>query len=118
MRESEHSPFGHVARVGRHKGAQTSIGPSQSPSRSMETARPVGRASALGRGFRQPKPIGGRARELESARGRGRDRTGAMFPSHGRREPSQVKKSVAKYSTTKYCPSPLLQSLSLACDMV
>jgi hypothetical protein len=28
-------------------GAQTAIGPSQSPSRSLETARPVGRASAL-----------------------------------------------------------------------
>ena len=34
-------------RVGKHKGAQTAIGPSQSPSRSLETARPVGRASAL-----------------------------------------------------------------------
>jgi hypothetical protein len=33
--------------VGKHKGAQTAIGPSQSPSRSLETARPVGRASAL-----------------------------------------------------------------------
>ena len=34
-------------RVGKLKGAQTAIGPSQSPSRSLETARPVGRASAL-----------------------------------------------------------------------
>ncbi len=32
---------------GKHKGAQTAIGPSQSPSRSLETARPVGRASNL-----------------------------------------------------------------------
>jgi hypothetical protein len=31
---------------GGHKVAQTAIGPSQSPSRSLETARPVGRASA------------------------------------------------------------------------
>jgi hypothetical protein len=35
-----------------HKGAQTFSGPSRSPSRSMKTARPVGRASALGRRFR------------------------------------------------------------------
>ena len=35
--------------------AQTSIGPSQSPSRSLETARPIGRASALGGGFGTPK---------------------------------------------------------------
>jgi hypothetical protein len=34
-------------RVGKHKGAQTAIGPSQSPNRSLETVRPVGRASAL-----------------------------------------------------------------------
>ena len=34
-------------RVGKHKGAQTAIGPSQSPSSSLETARPLGRASAL-----------------------------------------------------------------------
>ena len=34
-------------RVGKHKGAQTAIGPSQSHSRFLETARPVGRASAL-----------------------------------------------------------------------
>jgi hypothetical protein len=35
--------------MGKHKGAQTAIGflLSQSPSRSLETARPVGRASAL-----------------------------------------------------------------------
>jgi hypothetical protein len=33
--------------VGKHKGAKTAIGPSQSPSRSLETARPVGRASTL-----------------------------------------------------------------------
>ncbi len=33
-------PFGHVARVG-GQGAQTLIGPSQSPSRSLETAPPV-----------------------------------------------------------------------------
>jgi hypothetical protein len=38
-------------RVGKHKGAQTAIGPSQSPSRSVETARPVGRACALGQRF-------------------------------------------------------------------
>jgi hypothetical protein len=54
-----HSPFCHVARLGGHKRAQTSIGPSQSPSRS-ETARPVGRASAWGEGFgipnRSPDP--------------------------------------------------------------
>jgi hypothetical protein len=61
-------------RVGKHKRAQTAIGPSQSPSRSLETARPVGRASALGvcpgakvsgsqhkplRRFRDPKRSGG-----------------------------------------------------------
>ena len=50
-REREVLLFGHVARLGgwvnKHKGAQTAIGPSQSPSRSLETARPVGRASAL-----------------------------------------------------------------------
>jgi hypothetical protein len=40
-------PCGPPGRVGKHKGAQTAIGPSQSPSRSLETARPVGRASAL-----------------------------------------------------------------------
>ena len=40
-------PCGPPWRVGRHKGAQTAIGPSQSPNRSLETARPVGRASAL-----------------------------------------------------------------------
>jgi hypothetical protein len=40
-------PCGPPRRVGKHKGAQTAIGPSQSPSRSLETARPVGRASAL-----------------------------------------------------------------------
>jgi len=40
-------PFGPPGRVSKHKGAQTAIGPSQSPSRSLETARPVGRASAL-----------------------------------------------------------------------
>ncbi len=44
-------------RVGRHKGVQAAIGPSQSPSRSLETARPVGRAFTLGR----------REREKESA---------------------------------------------------
>ena len=38
-------------RVGKPKGAQTAIGPSQSPSRSLETARSVGRASTLGRRF-------------------------------------------------------------------
>jgi hypothetical protein len=37
-----------VARLCGHKGAQTSTCPSQSPSRCFETARPVGRASALG----------------------------------------------------------------------
>ena len=42
---------------GRHKGAQIAIGLSQSSSRSLETARPVGRVSALGRRFRGPKPI-------------------------------------------------------------
>jgi hypothetical protein len=40
-------PFGPPWRVGKHKRAQITIGPSQSPSRSLETARPVGRASAL-----------------------------------------------------------------------
>jgi hypothetical protein len=40
-------PCGPPWRVGKHKGAQTAIGPSPSPSRSLETARPVGRASAL-----------------------------------------------------------------------
>jgi hypothetical protein len=34
-------------RVSKHRGAQTAIGPSQWPSRSLETARPVGRAVAL-----------------------------------------------------------------------
>jgi hypothetical protein len=49
-----------VARLCVHKGAQTSICPSQSPSRSFEMARPVGRASALGlRRFRDPNPISG-----------------------------------------------------------
>jgi hypothetical protein len=33
--------------VGKHKRAQNAIGPSQSPSRSLETARPVKHASAL-----------------------------------------------------------------------
>jgi hypothetical protein len=40
-------PCGPPWRVGKHKGAQTAICPSQSPSRSLETPRPVGRASAL-----------------------------------------------------------------------
>jgi hypothetical protein len=40
-------PCGPPWRVGKHKGAQTAIGPSRSPSRSLETARPVGRVSAL-----------------------------------------------------------------------
>ena len=40
-------PCGPPGRVGKHKGARTAIGPSQSPSRSLETARHVGRASAL-----------------------------------------------------------------------
>jgi hypothetical protein len=40
-----YSPLGLVARLCRHKGAQTSIGPSQSPSRSLDSARPMGRAS-------------------------------------------------------------------------
>jgi hypothetical protein len=40
-------PCGPPWQVGKHKGAQTAIGPSQSPSRSLETARPVGRASAV-----------------------------------------------------------------------
>jgi hypothetical protein len=40
-------PCGPPWRVGKHKEAQTAIVPSQSPSRSLETARPVGRASAL-----------------------------------------------------------------------
>jgi hypothetical protein len=35
-----------VARICGHTGAQTSITPSQSPSRSFETGRPVGHASA------------------------------------------------------------------------
>jgi hypothetical protein len=60
-------PCGPPGRVGKHKGAQTAIGPSQSPSRSLETARPVGRASALdlcpGARFRDPK----RGRERERA---------------------------------------------------
>ena len=34
-------------RVGKHKGAQTAIGPSQSPSHSLETARPVGKKFSL-----------------------------------------------------------------------
>jgi len=50
----------HVARLCRHKGAQTFICPSQSPSHSFETARPMGRVSALGEGFgipnRSPDP--------------------------------------------------------------
>jgi hypothetical protein len=36
-------PCGQPWRVGKHKGEQTAIGPSQSPSRSLETARSVGR---------------------------------------------------------------------------
>ena len=40
-------PRGPPWRVGEHKEPQTAIGPSQPPSRSLETARPVGRASAL-----------------------------------------------------------------------
>ena len=40
-------PCGSPWRVGKHKGAQTANGPSQSPSRSQETTRPVGRSSAL-----------------------------------------------------------------------
>ena len=44
---------------GGHKGAQTPIGQSQSPSSALETARPVGRASAWGEGFgnRSPDPL-------------------------------------------------------------
>ena len=38
-------PCGPPWRVGKHKGVQTAIGPSQSPSCSLETARPLGRAS-------------------------------------------------------------------------
>jgi hypothetical protein len=51
-----HFPFGHLARLFGHKGAETER-MNQSSSRSFETARPVGRASALGRRFREPKPI-------------------------------------------------------------
>jgi hypothetical protein len=40
-------PCGPPGRVGKHKGAHTAITPSQSPSRSLDTARPVERASAL-----------------------------------------------------------------------
>jgi len=50
---------------GGHKGAQTCIGLTQSPSRSLETVRPVGRASAWGQGFgiptRSPDPLVRRA---------------------------------------------------------
>jgi hypothetical protein len=41
-----HSPFGHVARICGHEGAQTPVCPSHSPNPSSETARPVGCASA------------------------------------------------------------------------
>jgi len=39
---ARNSPFGHMARLGALEGAQTSVCLSQSPSRSLETARPVG----------------------------------------------------------------------------
>ena len=55
-----HSPFGHVARLGRHKGAQTSIGPSQSPSRSWRRRAPWDVPPPWGEGFgipnRSPEP--------------------------------------------------------------
>jgi hypothetical protein len=40
-------PCGPPWRVGKYNGAHTAIGPSQSPSCALATARPVGRASAL-----------------------------------------------------------------------
>jgi len=49
-----HSPFGHVARLGRHKGAQTSIGPSQSPSRSWRRRAPWDVPPPWGKGFGIP----------------------------------------------------------------
>jgi hypothetical protein len=55
---------------GRHKGVQTAMGPSQSSSRSLETAHPVGCASALGRRFRDPKQIGWAAGDLPSRGGK------------------------------------------------
>jgi hypothetical protein len=55
---------------GRHKGVQTAMGPSQASSRSLETAHPVGCASALGRRFRDPKQIGWDAGDLPSRGGK------------------------------------------------
>ena len=72
---------------------QTSVCPSKSPSRSLETARPVGRASAVGEGFgipnRSPDPLvrrAGRDHPLPKSAGspwRGRDV--ARRVGHGRR---------------------------------
>jgi hypothetical protein len=52
------SPFGQWHDLACTRGLR-SVFPSQSPSRSLEVARPVGHASALGRRFRDPKPIYG-----------------------------------------------------------
>ena len=47
--------------MGKHQGAQTAIGPSQSPSRSLETARPEGRARPpWGEGFGIPESFIGK----------------------------------------------------------
>jgi hypothetical protein len=50
-RERDREGESPVARLGRHRGLQTSGG------HSLGTARPVGRACALGRRFWDPKPI-------------------------------------------------------------
>jgi hypothetical protein len=101
-------PCGPPWRMGKHKGAQTASGPSQSPSRSLETARPVGRCLCpgllpLGEGFgipnRPPEPskhpsvdghglLGWLARKagpLPASRdGGAHDRRSRLFPAHDR----------------------------------
>jgi hypothetical protein len=57
-----HSPFGQLARLCGHKGAQTSIGPSQSSSRSWRRRAPWDVPPRGGEGFgisnRSPDPLG------------------------------------------------------------
>jgi hypothetical protein len=51
-----HSPFGPVALLGGHRGHRhPAVRPT--PSRSLETARPVGCTSALGYRFRDPADL-------------------------------------------------------------